>query len=144
MKQVAAIKTFKFDSFAELFDFVQKPNCEVRYDNSKKLIIKNGEFYIDNYPQCEDTDLTPLDKYFVNGVVDESGLAKKYNLALFIGEEAAQRIYTVRYYELTYIEREITASSPNEAKQKMNEMVATGTINTQYPEVEHTECRVMD
>ena len=144
MKEVSTVKTFKFDSFAEMFDFVQKPNCEVRYDNSKKLIVKNGEFYIDEYPQCEDTDLTPLAQYFVNGVVHENGLAKKYNLALFIGEEAIQRTYTVRYYELTYIEREIMASSPLEAEQKMNEMVANGTINTQYPEVEHTECRVMD
>lgn len=144
MKQVAAIKTFKFDSFAEMFEFVQKPNCEVRYDDSKKLIVKDGQFYIDEYPQCEDTDLTPLAQYFVNGAVDENGLAKKYNLSYFVGEETEQKTYIVRYYERTYVERGITASSPDEARQKMEDMIGSGMIGVCFPEVESTEFKVMD
>lgn len=54
-----------------------------------------------------------------------------------------QKTYTVRYYEHIYVERKIMASSPSEAKQKMNEMIGSGMIEVSFPEVESTECKVI-
>ena len=52
--------------------------------------------------------------------------------------------YTVRYHEENYIEKEIEANSPEEAEEKMWEMVTSGEIDLSYAELANSGCEVIN